>query len=75
MFRRAMDYLGLGDDGSYDDYQDEPQNEQDFGRDMRDDRFDHGLQGIHAAKRFITFIQQPLSVHLHKSYRTHISAD
>ena len=38
MFRRAMDYLGLGDDGSYDDYQDEPQNEQDFGRDMRDDR-------------------------------------
>ncbi|NBR98812.1 MAG: cell division protein SepF [Actinobacteria bacterium] len=38
MFRRAMDYLGLGDDGSYDDYQDEPQNEQDFGRDIRDDR-------------------------------------
>lgn len=38
MFRRAMDYLGLGDDGSYDDFQDEPQNEQDFGRDMRDDR-------------------------------------
>ena len=38
MFRRAMDYLGLGDDGSYDDYQDEPQNEQDFGRDRRDDR-------------------------------------
>ncbi len=38
MFRRAMDYLGLGDDGSYDDYQDEPQSEQDFGRDMRDDR-------------------------------------
>ncbi len=37
MFRRAMDYLGLGDDGSYDDFQDEPQNEQDFGRDMRDD--------------------------------------
>jgi cell division inhibitor SepF len=33
-----MDYLGLGDDGSYDDYQDEPQNEQDFGRDIRDDR-------------------------------------
>jgi len=38
MFRRAMDYLGLGDDGSYDDYQDEPQGEQDFGRDIRDDR-------------------------------------
>jgi hypothetical protein len=25
-------------------------------RDMGDDRFDHGLQGIHAAKRIVTFI-------------------
>ena len=43
MFRRAMDYLGLGDDGSYDGFQDEPQIDQGFGRDMRDDR--RGFQG------------------------------
>ena len=31
MFQRALDYLGLGGDGAYDDYQDEIQDEQDYG--------------------------------------------
>ena len=45
MFRRAMDYLGLGDDHSYDDFQDEPQSEQDFGSDVRDGRRGAQVQG------------------------------
>ena len=51
MFQRALDYLGLGGDGAYDDYQDEIQDEQDYGHGQRvDQRVDQrdvrrGVQG------------------------------
>ena len=47
MFQRALDYLGLGGDGAYDDYQDEIQDEQDYGHGQRVDQRDvrRGVQG------------------------------
>lgn len=38
MFRKALDYLGLGDDGLYDEFPDEVQDEQDYDLDPRDNQ-------------------------------------
>ncbi len=47
LFQQVLDWLGLGDDGSYDAYQDEFQDEQDYGGDQRVDQRDvrRGFQG------------------------------
>ncbi len=47
LFQQVLDWLGLGDDGSYEAYEDEIQDEQDYGGDRRDDRRDvrRGGQG------------------------------
>ncbi len=47
LFQQVLDWLGLGDDGSYEAYEDEIQDEQDYGGDRRDDQRDvrRGGQG------------------------------